>query len=266
MQKLSYNIGFGLFVLFLWNSCEKIERKPDTGRIVTYVDPYSGLVVDTNTLGLFQIYNYNYGDRVTSSQNYSVSGSVNTNYWSAGYLNDIPAGEFTFNGNEIYMGGNNYYERNINNTDSNFYFGKNATVKLTGNLNLGVEAFERTFYIPEAINFKIKSRPFFLKTNTNQLEWNSDPNYKGKVHIIVSYKGHISNRLDPALPTEDIHFWFNAPDNGKFDIPDHVFAQMPVGGIINVEIGRGTYIVVPNNSKNICVNANTIRSIEFDLK
>jgi hypothetical protein len=140
------------------------------------------------------------------------------------------------------------------------------------NSNFGISGggtyapFQANFYVPEIIyltpiaavcNISSLNYPTISKSNpTTVLNWNIDPN-NAQVAIIFNYDGARSSSINSGLSSTSFSTYAVGPDNGTYSVSIADLSAFPVGGILDVYVGRGNDENVISNGKEVYVTANT---------
>jgi hypothetical protein len=179
----------------------------------------------------------NYNDSIIT---YSYGASISDEFIES---KDINAGTVTIAGVKLEPDSiNNYfaYSSSLSSKDSIPYFGADSSWGITGSSY--IETFKTNFYIPQPIKMKIPvvSTDSINRHSDLTLSWNPDPNYHGKVGILLEYD-HFFNGDLPNAPESKLQWHVLVDDNGSFTIPkDKMFELLPAGVIIEISIARGT--------------------------
>jgi len=118
-------------------------------------------------------------------------------------------------------------------------FGDSSDWGFSGNQLLGIPSFSTSIYSVDKIEL-INSLPTgstIDKDNNLTINWNSDNN-NPKVYILVAYIASISNRNDTTLTDEDYIWSTETNDDGSYTISSSIFSNIPIGGIVQIAIGR----------------------------
>lgn len=158
----------------------------------------------------------------------------------------------------------NFSLSDVNNTNNSANWGANTSFGVAGG---GVyPAFQVSFYVPKVIYLspigqvcnKISSNyPIISKSNPAvSLNWNLDIN-NSQVAIIFYYDGIKSQSINPMLPTTSFSSFVTAPDNGLYVINASDISNLPVGGLVEIYVGRGNDENVNIQGKEVYITANT---------
>jgi len=269
MKKISCAILILIVPLLFATSCRKKEDKLNQSDFEKKQDynPLNGLFTNDECVALFQLSSqktYLPSNPSVMPSYYLFHGRISSPYYGAYKPVHRDGGDFIINSTTISKNDSIYRELDFSNA-SNFY-GTTVTFQLTGNSSNGIDSFQRDLYIPEEIEMSSPSSFNLSKSvSQNTISWNTDQNYTGDVYIRILYKGTQSNLLDSTLSATDIVYSAQVPDNGTYLIPSSVFSAMPIGGIVELTIGRGDYVSINKSGKHFYILASTITSNIFDL-
>lgn len=256
-------LGSGLIL----NSCKKDITSNEVSGKSDYNPLTNSAAISSQASGLITLLAqcaYSPSNPTSKQVSYAIEGRIVDGTIGGSGVTALDAGSLLLNGNTMTKTSDFIY-RNVALNGSGYY-GTNALFEITGNVNNGINPTQTSFYIPTLIYMSQPSALVLSKSASNKISWNPDPNYKGDVYVSVIYKGTQSHDLDSVLPTNDIVFSDKTSDNnGFYLIPSNAISQMPVGGIVEITIGRGNYSTVNTGNKNVIISAATITYNNFKL-
>ncbi len=258
---------FALIVLtgFLGISCQKDSDK------VTEQGSYNPLTLsdygDVN--GLITILAqmpYQVSNPSSAPVSYSLEGRIQDMLFGSNGAQNLDAGNLTIDG-DVMAKTSDYIYRNNTLTDGADYFGDSTTFSISGNQANNIESTTVSFYVPEKITLSSPSSLTLTQSGNNVFTWAPDNSYSGKVYIKVTYKATMSRDRDSTLPSEYVVFEDEVDDNiGSYTLGSTVLSTMPVGGIIDVTLGRGNYALVNTGSHNVLIAVGAITYNDFLLE
>jgi len=166
--------------------------------------------------------------------------------------NMIDAGKLYIDNHVLEIATHKYYPTNNNQygyfDDISSTFGSDVQIGIEGSSYIDSTSF--SFYLPEIINVTTSNSDSINKNQDYQLTWNQDPNNQNGVYILVSYSGSLNtDHINSSLPDTNITWKTNVSDNGSYTISSSVFSSMPVGGHIEIDVGRGNYGIFGDTQK-----------------
>jgi hypothetical protein len=129
-------------------------------------------------------------------------------------------------------------------------FGASTTFSGTGNSGNGVNAFSQSFYVPKEMILLSPANGNISISSSFPLTWNSDGSNSNGVYIYIHYDGTINHAMNSALPSTDV--WISksgtVTDNGSNSFSSGDLGTLPLGGIVQVIVARGSASGVTTNN------------------
>lgn len=252
-----------IFAAVLLLSCSKKDASSD----VSYFNPLkSSPAGATNGLvTLLAQKAYRPNSPAAAAYNYAIEGRLQDASLGTLNANNLDAGDFEINGNKVTKTADNVW-RDRNLVSGSGIFGANSSFAITGNSANSINPVSVNMYLPAEIELAAIGTNELSQTTGATFHWTADPSYGGEVHVKVTYKSTISRDSDPSLPANDITFFDAVPDSqGSYTLTPADLSGFPVGGILDVVLGRGVATTVNTGNHNVIIAGATITYSGFTL-
>jgi hypothetical protein len=146
-------------------------------------------------------------------------------------------------------------------------FGGTKSFSTTGNSSEQINAFSMSFYVPTEITLNSPSTPMSSVSSGSgfTVTWNTDNSNNNGVYIGLVYLGLESNAENSSLSATDVYKLISTTDDGSHTISSSDLANMPVGGILKVVIGRGASNSTTVGGQIYIVNAYSLASTRYRI-
>lgn len=247
-------LSFGVFFILI--SCQESENHPNPSSVPSNVFTAlsSSATAPSQVHGVVQLqafsvggdHVYNLFADIYSDPYDNTDASMSTKRVDAGKIS-IGA----FQANAILSSTNvPYYNEHFSGPNYDLEAGNTINFNVVGSTDFSAVA-NTSFYVPDEIHASVNA---MSKSQGISLTWNADgSNPNGQFFIWAYYDYGLHGNDDPAnnLPsnTRDTRptFYQIVPDNGQFTIPPSALQNFPVGGRVDIIVGRGNY-AYPYNS------------------
>jgi hypothetical protein len=241
MKNIKFNATSLFLLLLIFSACSK-SKEPQSESAGKSFNPLSGITaISDNDFGMVTV-SAQTPHRIDTPNSahtlYSLNGLVQDTICGTPGANIVNAGDLLINGTQVTKVNNQWNIGSLSHGAS--CFGSFNTFKITG--NSPYDSGSARFYIPAKI---IMSSPLtyqLSKSNGVTVTWTPDQNYNGQTYIKVQYKGALSHDHNSSLPSADVYFNDQVSDAlGSYTITSGQLSNMPVGGFVEITIGRGSY-------------------------
>lgn len=250
MNKLIIYLSFVSLLIF---GCKKETVREKVNNVFPYLFTSDSLVPNNGIIS-FACYRYASGD---NSRQFQIHGAI---YSDTGYTTSINAGTLSIGGLNFSSDASmdkQYGNTNIDASDSTpakSIFGATSKFKIAGNSGV-INSDSVSFYVPAEIMMTspTNSQLTISKSSSLTVQWNTDGSNTEGVYLMLRYNGALSHAKDSSLSSTDIIIThYSSSDGGSYTFSSGDLSSLPVGGILEVYVGRSgfKYLNTTDNNSN----------------